>query len=302
MKIEGANAIVLVNPCAGGGNARRKIADTRSEFARQNFAVRFVASRSAEEFRREVRAAVAEGCRTLAAMGGDGTLQLLVREAIGQQLIIGVIPVGGGNDFAAALGIANWKQAVLAIVAGKTRPVDIARATFANGDRAEYLGGGGVGLDAAAARHASGKFLRWPGRLRYLASAIAALRAYRGVNVELEFPETDLPVLRKRVLLAAALNTPSYGGGVRLAPDARLDDGELDFVILEMLSRLEVATLIPQLLLTGDFGTRHVTRVRATRARISTDEGSLFHGDGELLGNTPVQIEVLPQAIRMFVP
>jgi diacylglycerol kinase (ATP) len=302
MKIEGANATVLVNPCAGGGNARRKIADTRSEFARRNFAVGFVESRCTEEFRTEVRAAVAEGCRTLVAMGGDGTLQLLVREAIGHEVTIGVIPVGGGNDFAAALGIRNWKQAVLAIVQGKTRPVDIARATFANGDTTEYLGGGGVGLDAEAARHASGKFLGWPGRLRYLASAIAAWRAYAGVNVEIEFPEADPPALRKRVLLAAALNAPSYGGGVRLAPDARLDDGELDFVILEMLSRLEVAKLIPQLLLTGKFTTRHVTRVRATRARISTEEGSVFHGDGELLGNTPVQVEVLPQAIRMFVP
>jgi diacylglycerol kinase (ATP) len=302
MKIEGTNATVFVNPCAGGGNAGRKIADTRSEFARRNFAVRFVESQSAEEFRTEVQAAVAEGCKTLVAMGGDGTLQLLVREAIGHEVIIGVIPAGGGNDFAAALGIRNWKQAVLAIVHGKTRPVDIARATFANGDKAEYLGGGGVGLDAEAARHASGKFLGWPGRLRYLASAIAALRAYAGLNVEMEFPETDPPALRKRVLLAAALNTPSYGGGVRLAPDARLDDGELDFVILEMLSRLEVAKLIPQLLLTGEFRTRRVTRVRATRARFSTEEGSLFHGDGELLGNTPVKIEVLPQAIRMFVP
>ena len=302
MKTEAANVTVFVNPCAGGGKARRKIADARAEFARHSFAVRFIEARSTEEFRTEVRAAVAEGCRLLVAMGGDGTLQLLVRETIGHDVSIGVVPVGCGNDFAAALGIRNWKQAVLAIVQGKTRLVDIARATFANGDRAEYLGGGGVGLDAEAARHASGKFLRWPGRLRYLASAIAALRAYAGVNVEMEFPETDPPALRKRVLLAAALNTPSYGGGVRLAPDARLDDGELDFVILEMLSHLEVAKLIPQLLLTGEFGTRHVTRVRATRARISTEEGSLFHGDGELLGNTPVQIEVLPQAIRMFVP
>jgi len=302
MKTEAANVTVFVNPCAGGGKARRKIADARAEFARHSFAVRFIEARSTEEFRTEVRAAVAEGCRLLVAMGGDGTLQLLVRETIGHDVGIGVVPVGCGNDFAAALGIRNWKQAVLAIVQGKTRLVDIARATFANGDRAEYLGGGGVGLDAEAARHASGKFLRWPGRLRYLASAITALRAYPGVNVEIEFPGSDLPALRKRVLLAAALNTPSYGGGVRLAPEARLEDGQLDFVIIEMLSGLEAARLIPRLLLTGGFGTRHVTRVRATKASISAEGGSVFHGDGELLGNAPVQIEVLTGAIRIYVP
>jgi diacylglycerol kinase (ATP) len=302
MKIEDANATVFVNPYAGGGKAGRKIADARAEFARHNFEMRFVEARSTEEFRTEVRAAVAEGCKTLIAMGGDGTLQLLVREAIGNEVTTGVIPVGGGNDFAAALGIRNWKQAVLAIVQGKTRLVDIARATFANGDKAEYLGGGGVGLDAEAAQYASGKFLKWPGRLRYLASAIAALRAYGGVNVDMEFPGSDPPTLRKQVSLAAALNTPSYGGGVRLAPGARLDDGELDFVTIEMLSRLEVARLIPRLLLTGEFGTQHVTRVRATKAVLSTEKGSVFHGDGELLGNTPVQIEIMPKAIRVFVP
>jgi diacylglycerol kinase (ATP) len=302
MEIEGDNATVFVNPCAGGGKSGRKIADVRAEFAEHNFLAGFVEARSAEEFRTKVRVAVAEGCRTLVAMGGDGTLQLLVREAFGHGVTVGVIPVGGGNDFAAALGIRNWKQAVAAIVQGKTRMADIAKAIFVNGDTAEYLGGGGVGLDAEAARYPSGKLPKWPGRLRYLASAIAALRGYEGVKVEIEFPGSDASPLRKRVLLAAALNTPSYGAGVRLAPEARLEDGKLDFVIIEMMSGLEAARLIPRLLLTGEFGTRHVTRVRAMKARISTEGGSVFHGDGELLGNAPVQIEVLPQAIRIFVP
>jgi diacylglycerol kinase (ATP) len=294
------SATVFVNPCAGGGKAGRKSAAVEGEFARNGFRARFVESRSAGQFRIGVRAAIAEGYKTLIAMGGDGTLQLLVREALGCDVNIGVVPVGGGNDFAAALGIRNWKQAVKAIARGKTRAVDVVRATFANGEAAEYLGGGGVGLDAEAARYACGRFLKWPGRLRYLASAIAALRGYRGVNVELQCPGRD--PLRKRVLLAAALNTRSYGGGVRLAPEARLDDGELDIVVIEMLSRLEVARLLPRLLLTGELKTERLTRFRAAKARLSADERSGFHGDGELVGNTPVKIEVMPKAIRVFTP
>jgi len=296
----GYDATVFVNPCAGGGKAGRKSAEVRAEFAGHGFAARFVESLSAEEFRTGVRAAIAEDSKTLIAMGGDGTLQLLVREAICRDANVGVIPVGGGNDFAAALGIRNWKQAVKVIARGKTLAVDVVRATFANGEAAEYLGGGGVGLDAKAARHANGKFLRWPGRLRYLASAIAALRGYAGVNVELEFPGRG-PV-RKRVLLAAALNAPSYGGGVWLAPEARLDDGELDLVIVEMLSHLEVAGLIPRLLFTGELKTARVTRFRATKARLSAGKTNEFHGDGELLGYTPVELEVLPKALRVFAP
>jgi diacylglycerol kinase (ATP) len=302
MRNDSAGATVFVNPCAGGGKAAGKIAGVRAGFAGLNFAARIVESRSAEELRAGVRAAIAEGSKTVIAMGGDGTLQLLVREAVGREVNVGVIPAGGGNDFAAALGIRSWKQAVNVIALGKIRAVDVARARFVNGEEAEYLGGGGIGLDAEAARYASGKFLKWPGRLRYLASAIAALRAYSGVNAEFEYPGSDAPALRKRVLLAAALNTPTCGGGLRLAPEARMDDGELDFVMIEMLPRLEVAALIPRLLFTGELKTAKVTRFRTTKARLSAREIRWFHGDGELLGNTPVEIEVLPKAIRMLVP
>jgi diacylglycerol kinase (ATP) len=297
---DAGSASVFVNPCAGGGTAAGKIASIGAEFTRQNLAVRLIESRCAEEFRRKVRAAIAEGRQTLIAVGGDGTLQLLVREVIGHPVNAGVIPVGGGNDFAAALGIRNWKQAVEVIAQGRTRAVDVVRVTFANGEVAEYLGGGGAGLDAEAARYAAGRFLKWPGRLRYLASAVAALRGYPGLNVEWVCPGRD--PLRKRVLLAAALNTPSYGGGVRLAREARLDDGELDFVTVEMLSPWQVARLMPRLLLTGELKTARLTRFRAARAWLSTAERTCFHGDGELLGNTPVEINVLPRAIRMFAP
>jgi lipid kinase, YegS/Rv2252/BmrU family len=294
------SATVFVNPCAGGGKAGRKSAAVQGEFARHGFAARFVRSHSAGHFRLGVRAAIAQGYKTLIAMGGDGTLQLLVRDVIGRDVNLGVVPMGGGNDFAAALGIRNWKQAVKAIARGKTRAVDVVRVTFANGEAAEYLGGGGVGLDAEAARYARGRFLNWPGRLRYLASAIAAWRGYRGVKVELQCPGRD--PLRKRVLLAAALNTRSYGGGVRLAPEARLDDGELDIAVIEMLSRLEVARLLPRLLLTGELETARITRFRAAKARLSAEERSGFHGDGEMVGNTPVEIEVIAKAIRVFTP
>jgi diacylglycerol kinase (ATP) len=165
-----------------------------------------------------------------------------------------------------------------------------------------YLGGGGIGLDAEAARYASGKFLKWPGRLRYLASALAALRTSSEVNVEFECPGSAGPPLRKRVLLAAVLNTPTYGGGVRLAPEARMDDGALDFVMIEMMPRLELATLVPRLLFTGELKTARLTRFRTRKARLSSQEIEPFHGDGELLGDTPVEIEVLPGAIRMLAP
>jgi diacylglycerol kinase (ATP) len=262
-----------------------------------------VESASAEEFRLGVRAAVREGCATVIAVGGDGTLQLLVREVIGRDVRVGVIPAGGGNDFAATLGITkNVERAAEIVVCGKTRWVDLVRVRHSNGLDAIYLGGGGMGIDAEALRYANESFVKWPGRLRYVASAIAALRGFRGVQVQVEFPESDLPKIAKLVLLAAVLNTPTFGGGLRLAPAAKLDDGLLEVVMIEMLGKREVLALIPRLLLTGELKTKWVIRMRAAKIKLTAKKETDFQGDGELLGKTPVEIEIWHRALRVLAP
>jgi len=300
-------AAMFVNPAAGRGGAGRKVARVRAAFALRNYPVELVEKTSAEEFRKSVRAAVSEGCSTFIAMGGDGTLQLLAREVVGRAARIGVIPAGGGNDFAGALGIPkDLLEAVDVIVRGKTRAVDAVRVRTGAGTGTEqnaiYLGGGGLGLDAEAIRHASGRFLMWPGRLRYLASAVAALRGFSGVQVEAEFPDSDLPKILKTVLLAAVLNTPTLGGGLRLAPAAQVDDGVLELVMIEMLRKREVLTWFPRLLFLGELKTKRVVRARAAKITLSTRDETWFQGDGELLGISPVEIQVLPGALCVFAP
>ena len=295
------SATVFVNSTAGGGKASRIVAEVRRAFAQAGYAAEYEEPRSVEEFCSMVRAAIHAGCKTLIAMGGDGTLQALVREALHCPVTFGIIPSGGGNDFASALGIRNWQAAVQPIAQGNSRPVDLLRVQFKDSS-AIYLGGGGVGLDAEAARLASQRFANWRGRSRYVAAAISALRGFPGVDVELEFPANDSSAVRRKVLLAAALNTPSYGGGLRLAPEAQLDDGLAEVVLIEMLSNWEVAALIPHLLLTGELKTGRVQRLRSSRIKLKTPEGTWFHGDGELLCQDPREITVLPKAIRVLAP
>src|SRR5262245_83765 len=144
-----APAAVFVNPFAGAGGAARKVARVRAAFARQNFPVKIMETCSAEEFRREVRSAIDGGCNTLIAMGGDGTLQLLAREAIWRDVRIGIIPAGGGNDFAASLGISKDLEVSAAIIArGKWRAVDVLDVLSDGAQESLYLGAGGMGLDA----------------------------------------------------------------------------------------------------------------------------------------------------------
>jgi len=122
------------------------------------------------------------------------------------------------------------------------------------------------------------------------------------VQVEAQFPDSDLPKIVKTVLLAAVLNTPTLGGGLRLAPAAQVDDGVLELVMIEMLRKREVLTWFPRLLFLGELKTKRVVRARAAKITLSTRDETWFQGDGELLGISPVEIQVLPGALCVFAP
>lgn len=304
---------MFVNPSAGAGRAGRKAAVVAAAFRQRNFAVQISETRSAEDLRRQASEAITRGFTTLIAMGGDGTLQALAQPAVGNAVTLGVIPAGGGNDFAAALGIpGDLTRAVEIIVRGESRAVDLMcvraqAATTPDGavpgkTTAYYLGGGGVGLDAEAVQLANVRFAHWPGRLRYVASALAALRKFSGAEVRVDLVAPQPAIIEKRLLLAALLNTPSFGGGLRVAPDARMDDGLGEVVLLETLRRWEVAALLPRLLWSGELRTRRATRLRASRIKIAASVPIKFQGDGEILCATPLEIEVLPGALRILAP
>ena len=295
--------VVFVNPSAGSGRAVSYLPKIRATFDAASVTAEFVTIRNVQELSSLTQGAIKSGKQFLFALGGDGTFQGLVNAANGADVILGVLPAGGGNDFAAALKLpANPIAATQAALRGQPKRVDLARARTADGRARLYLGGGGLGIDAEAARLASGAFRRLPGRARYVASALGAYCGYRAVGIRAEFPNSELPPIEAKALLAAVLNTPSYGAGIRLAPDACLEDGWLDFVIVEDLRALEVLAILPRLLKNGELRTPHVRRLRVRTVKLSTDRPSLFHGDGEILGPSPVEIEIVPQAVRVLAP
>ena len=296
-------AVMFFNPAAGRGRAVASLPRIRKVFEAHAFCADFVPTENAQDLERRAGAAIRTGTRLLLAMGGDGTFQGLANAACSNDVIVGVLPAGGGNDFAAALGLPGDPAiAAEAILKGQPKWVDLVRVRTAQDRVRLYAGGGGVGLDAEAARHASETFRRLPGRVRYVASALRALYGYQPMEVRVAFPGSDLPTIQTRSLLAGVLNTPTYGAGMRLAPEARIDDGWLDAVVVEDLGVLQVLALLPRLLRSGELRTPHLKRVRARSVRLTTDRPCVFHGDGEILGPTPVEIEVVPNALRVLAP
>jgi diacylglycerol kinase (ATP) len=296
-------AVVFVNSAAGGGRALVHLSRIQKLFESLRVPAQFVATNSAAELEASAKNVILQGRRTLFAMGGDGTLQALTNAAFGADVLLGVLPSGGGNDFAAALGLPeNLLEATEAILRGEPRFVDLLKVQTAEGRMRLYVGGGGIGLDAEAARYASGAYRRFPGRMRYIASALRALVGFMPLEIHLEFPESDLPAQDTRVLLAAALNTPTYGAGLRLAPGAAVDDGLMHIVLIEGIGTLGILRLLPRLMGSGELRTSRVKRWQVTKARFTTSRPCMFHADGEIIGSTPVEIEVVPRAIQVLVP
>ena len=178
-----APALLLVNPEAGGGRTTAYLPRVERYFAAQSFPVEVVCTGSAQELETRAKTAIAGGRRLLIAMGGDGTFQGLANAAAGTDALLGILPAGGGNDFATAAGLP--KDPLAAAQALLYRPpcwMDLLRARTADGKVRLYAGGGGLGLDAEAARYASGAFRRFPGALRYIAAALAALALCAGAG------------------------------------------------------------------------------------------------------------------------
>jgi diacylglycerol kinase (ATP) len=296
--------LVLANPAAGGGRAGEALPALRRFATRARWNAEFQVAANAEDLALRAREAAADGARQIFVLGGDGTFQVLLNAIeLPSHVQLGILPAGGGNDLAASLGLpADPVESASLLMNGVSDFLDVAQASTADGNKRLYAGGGGVGLDAEAARYASGAFRHLRGRSRYLLAAIRALIGFHSIRVRVQFEPGEGEELRANVLVLGVLNTPSYGAGLRLAPAARPNDGCLDLVALEDLTWLEIARVLRSLVATGELGTRRVRRFPIRWARIETDRPCLFHGDGEILGPTPVEISVLPRAVSVLRP
>lgn len=306
--------LVLVNPAAGGGKARRAAPHLAALFRKHGAEADFVESRGTDDIRQRAAMAAASGYRIVAVAGGDGTLHHAVNGALAGGmppqggLDFAFFPAGNGIDIARNLGIpldpivaAHQFLRALAGYAGggQARPVDLLRARFTDNSAHYYLAAGGLGLDAEAARLVNGRFRRLPGAARYVAAVLWALAEFSAIELEAQLDDT---VWRGDVLFAAVANGACYGAGIRIEPAAKMNDGLLDVVLVGKLPLLRILEAIPILLRTGDIRWPEVQRFRARRVRLRPLSGAAcFHGDGEPLGQAPLEVEVLPAAVRFIL-
>lgn len=300
-------ALVILNPAANAGRAARLQSRLRTSLHGRG-ADLVVTSRPGEAEECAARAAD-EGWARVVAVGGDGTVQEVVNgltaHAAAGTPILGVVAAGSGNDLARSLRLpTRYEDALSTALAGLPVVLDVAEAIDGAGHLRRFASAGGTGFDAQVAHAMARPRSSWRrGRVGYLLSALTELRRYRNARLRIRWEDATAGAhdTELNVLMVAFANGSYYGGGMRIAPDARLDDGHLDLCIVGDISRPEAIRQLPGLYRGAHVRHPAVRMARACRVQIDGDAAAV-HLDGEPFGQLPLQVTVLPGALKVAAP
>ena len=235
------------------------------------------------------------------AAGGDGTLNEVIngiQENAGEASV-GLIPLGTGNDFARSIGVpTDLAAAIEALRAAHTRAIDLVRVTS---DEVRYfLNVSAGGFSGLVNEKLTPEMKKTWGPLAYLRSAAAALPELRAYRTTLAFDNSESLMLDLYNVVVA--NGRFVGGGTLIAPEASIDDGLLDIILIQKRPAPELALLVAQVALATHLASDAVVFRRAAKLTVNSKPGMWFNVDGELVGNEPARFEILPRALRFVVP
>ncbi len=298
--------VVAINPSADYGAAASAAPGIVAALFAAGHDVFPLIAESFEALRLAAGAELAAGADALVVVGGDGMVSLGANLVAGTGIPMAVIPAGTGNDTARGLGIPvdDSDAAVRMLVDAldrDPRTIDAGRVTRADGSERWFVGVLSAGFDAIVNERANR--MRWPrGPRRYTLAIAWELLRFRPIAYRLV---VDGVVLSRRAMLAAVANGTSFGGGMKITPQAELDDGMLDLFLVAPMTKARFVRLFPRVFAGNHVTNDAVTIVRAQRLRLDAEAGPgavVAYADGERLGHLPLDVEVVPGALRVFAP
>jgi diacylglycerol kinase (ATP) len=290
---------LVVNPTSGKNRGGALGLEVAHRLRAHGHEVLDLSDETAEAARDRAIGAIAQGIDVLAVAGGDGMAHLGVNLCADTKTPLAIIAAGTGNDIARGLGLPVHDPIAAADVVGTgiPRQIDAVRHVDARGDVRWYAGVLGAGFDSLVNERAN----TWPwpkGRMRYNLAIARELPGFRAIPYAVT---VDGVRHETAAMLVTVGNGPSYGGGMRVCPDASFDDGLLDVMVLHDISTLEFLKVFPTV-----FKGTHVNHpaVEVLRGREVTleAEGIMAYADGERFVPLPLTLEVVPAALTVMVP
>ena len=284
---------LLVNPASAGGRALKALPKVHAELDRLNATHRTVITRSIDHAYTEAGRAVAEG-ESVVALSGDGLLRPLAGALKGSDSAVAIVPCGRGNDFARVLGIPkDPTEAARVAVAGKERLVDVA-----NVEGTPYMGIASFGFDSECNRIANeARLVR--GNAVYIYSALRTIAAWKPAAFMVKVDGERHEISGYSVAVG---NSKAYGGGMFILPQAELDDGRLDVMLVKDSPRIRFLSGVAKTFKAAHTDSEYVEFLRGEEIEVSADRPFAIYADGDPIGATPAMIRVERRALRVIAP
>jgi YegS/Rv2252/BmrU family lipid kinase len=301
--VNGRRAVFLVNPASKNGSTGRRWPGLYRRAQALGLEGDVLLSQRPGHLTELAREAAGPDT-LLVVVGGDGTLNEVVNGIAGLDAELAVLPAGTGQDFGKTHGIPDaFDDAVRVALEGEARPVDLGRVSFRDGADGEaerwFANVGSAGMSGAVAHRANSMSKRLGGRATFFWALLREFAAWKNTEVTVTLDGAERRGAMHDVIVA---NGRWHGGGMKLAPDARADDGLFDVVLIGDVTKLDFVTTAPKL-----YSGKHVThpRVEVLRsATVAVDAAKPLpiELEGEQVGTTPARFEVVPGALRVRMP
>ena len=286
-------ACLIVNPSAGGGRTARLLPAVEASLRGHGIAFRVERTHSIEHARELARSSREAG-EIAAAIGGDGLISAVAGELRHGDGVLAVLPGGRGNDFARKLGVGTDPVAAADLLAeGREQRIDVADI-----DGRAYLGIASSGLDSDAGDIANATRLNL-GQLVYVYATLRAVRAWRPARWEVVIDGAARSFTGYSVAVA---NSGVFGGGMYLAPDAKLDDGLLDVVMIGDIPKRRYLGSLPKVFTGAHVREPGIEICQAREVAFHADRPFNVQADGDPIADLPATVRVQPGALRVLVP
>jgi diacylglycerol kinase (ATP) len=297
---------VIVNPVAGARSTRRKWPVISRLLERIGLSFDFDYTEGVGHAMELARIAASDGYRYLVAVGGDGTVNEVANGILhstnAKTTALGVVSTGTGSDFARSAGLArDYAIACSHLTSSKRLTIDVGVVEYQRDGKTHerfFINSAGVGFDAAVVKETERLPKFFGGTIPYVAGMLRTLVTYKNKAITLKMGDEEE---HHRVLTVSVANGNYMGGGMRIAPDAALDDELLDVVVIGDMGKLEILKEFPTIYKGTHINHPKVSVKKAVDIRIESAEPMLVYADGEPLGECPASFRVVPAALSLVV-
>ena len=282
--------LLLINPKSGNGRGNKVGKLVKQEFKALGIQYLDISADSAQQSQENLKRKLRENQKFegLFLIGGDGTVNLAVQELVGSDLGLALIPAGTGNDFARTLNLKlkNPEQLIKHYLSSRPSLIDVGKV----GEK-YFVDVLSTGFDSMVNERANA-MKRIKGRAKYNISILLVLSTFKPKNYRFSI---DGFSFESKAMLIAVSNGICYGGGMKVTPDAKIDDGLFDILILSPVSKFEFLKVFPKV-----FSGTHTTHpaVKISRGKsVEIDSDAVAYADGERVGPLPVKARVIERGL-----